>query len=85
MLTKLQIIFVFYNLMFYFVDKCNYFNNNIVKRKRSQLGKDKTEARCALDNIDNAKVTKSKKRKIKVVSQLAYVEQHNLNFVIIVG
>ena len=49
--------------MFYFVDKCNYFNSNMVKRKRSQLGKDETEADCALDNTDDGKVIKSKNEK----------------------
>ena len=37
----------------------------MVKRKRSQLGNDASEADCVLDNTDTGKVIKSKKRKIK--------------------
>ena len=36
----------------------------MVKRKRSQLGRDQTEVDCELDNIDDGKVIKSKKRKL---------------------
>ena len=37
----------------------------MVKRKRAQLNKDETEVECVLDNINEGKVIKTKKRKIK--------------------